>query len=95
MDSITKTPAIKFTKLPLTADDTGSDPNGAAAEWGSMESGFGGLGLDGIVGNAPSGELPVPCFGEGKTGIASGGSAGGREMNGMVGWVDGETEMEE
>jgi len=86
-----------FTELPLTAAETGSDPRGAAAECGSKESGFGGLGLEGMVGNAPSGGLAAPRFGEGKTGMRSGDIAGGRdeEGEGNVGREEGDAEMEE
>lgn len=77
---------------PACAADTASAPKGAIAEWGSgMSSGLGGLGLEGIVGIAPSGAAALPPrLGDGKMGIVSGDSAGGREEDG-----EGEEEEEE
>lgn len=88
---------------------------GAMAEWGSSSSGvlelilsgFGGLGLDGMVGSTSlSGGLAVavpapPCLGVGNRGIKSGDRAGGVEkedeedVEGMDGRIEGDAEMKE
>jgi hypothetical protein len=57
------------------------DPNGANAEFGSKSSGFGGLGLDGIIGKLLDGGSPVLTLGEGNTGMISGDNAGGMKAN--------------
>ena len=62
------------------AEETGRDPSGENARKGtgaSIASGFGGLGLEGIVGKEDSlGESSEPP-GEGKRGVMSGDKAGG------------------
>lgn len=86
-----QTPLTKFTEPPFAADEIGSDPNGAKAECGSMSSGFGGLGLAGMVGTTPG----DPCFGEGNTGMMSGERAGGMEEEEEEEKEEGEEEMKE
>lgn len=72
----------------------GRERKGAKAESGSKSSGFGGLGLEGIVGKLAvdgGSELePEPVLGEGKTGMMSGERAG---PGGMM-MEEGATEME-
>lgn len=74
---------IRFASPNEPADDVAVaiDPNGANAESGSSSSGFGGLGLDGIVGKLLDGGSPVPVLGEGKAGMMSGDNAGGMSEN--------------
>lgn len=64
------------------AATVGAEPKGARAELGSSASGLGGLGLDGMVGATSDGGGEAAAAssapGEGRTGIMSGESAGGR-----------------
>lgn len=61
------------------AATAGAEPKGARAELGSSASGLGGLGLDVMVGaTSDGGGAASSAPGEGRTGIMSGESAGGR-----------------
>lgn len=78
-------------------EESGNDPNGESANTGPgapIASGFGGLGLEGIVGNEESlGESTEPP-GEGNRGVMSGDNAGG-EANGESGNNAGAAEIVE
>lgn len=102
MSTNPKTKAIlippKFPReLLLPADDTAADPDGVIAELGCNSSGFGGLGLDGMVGNVPAaGAAPASPPGEGNKGIMSGANVGGmEEIVGSIGRRAGAAEMRE
>lgn len=92
---------VKMTKTPLkrklseTEEETGICPDGEMATSGrgtATESGFGGLGLEGMVGSEdPDGE--ITCFpGEGNSGAISGGKLGEEGCRGSGG-NDGAAEM--
>lgn len=71
-------------RLPLeraAADVRAAEPEGAVAELGCSSSGFGGLGLDGMVGNELAGGAAALPPGVGNTGITSGANAGARDEN--------------
>ncbi|RZS11675.1 hypothetical protein BHM03_00043036 [Ensete ventricosum] len=76
------------------ADVKAVEPEGATAELGCISSGFGGLGLDGMIGSELTGGFPALPPGLGNTGIASGASAGAEaENSGMEGRSAGAAEM--
>ena len=83
-------------ELELAADDAATDPDGVIAELGCNSSGFGGPGLDGIVGNVPAGAAPALPPGEGNKCIMSGANVGGmEEIVGSIGKKAGAAEMPE
>lgn len=76
------------------AEESGKRADGGSAEAGpgaAMASGFGGLGLEGMVGSVESaGES-----GEGKSGEMSGEREGEGDETGELGRYEGEAEMDE
>ncbi|KAK3004152.1 hypothetical protein RJ639_019048 [Escallonia herrerae] len=78
------------------AEENGRDPDGAMTILGpgaNMSSGFGGLGLEGMMGSEDSdGESPEP-LGEGKRGVMSGERVGTGEDKGAFGKIAGAAEI--
>lgn len=70
------------------------EPEGVTAELGCISSGFGGLGLDGMIGSELMGGVPARPPGVGNTGIVSGANAGAEDENsGVEGRSAGAAEM--
>ncbi|KAL6968420.1 hypothetical protein U1Q18_034223 [Sarracenia purpurea var. burkii] len=79
-----------------TEEGAGKNPDGEMPTLGpgaTVSSGFGGLGLEGMVGNDESDGAALP--GVGRSGVMSGGKAGGREERRGFGRNDGAAEIVE
>ena len=85
-------------ELRENAEESGKSPDGETAKPGpgaAMASGFGGLGLEGMVGSEDSaGESGTPA-GEGNRGEMSGEREGEGEERGELGRYAGEAEMDD